>query len=223
MKNSTLISALAIVIGLSAGAVAQKTGVKQPETGLSPRGQIEPLRVLSAIMRDNTIYVQMNDGRTRYEYFLSRAQLINGRLQFQGSWASSSGRVKVVAPIVTATLVGTMARIDNPWPNAAQRAPSRRLSSPEVQERRGEVTEQTQSLYAPTTVISGCGVIYLKLSLPDRRTAPPVQLGVVLAHQDNQLGEKINQTICSIVRALSSRGEDLEAHLRQLNALLGVN
>jgi hypothetical protein len=176
-------------------------------------------------MRDNTIYVRMNDGRTRYEYSLSRAQLINGQLQFQGTWTSSSGRVKVVAPIVTATLVGTMARINNPWPNAGQRAPSRRLSSPGVEERRaaGEVTEQTQSLYAPAAVISGCGVLYLKLSLPDRRTAPPVQLGVVLAHQDNQLGEKINQTICSIVQALSSRGEDLEAHLRQLNALLGVN
>ncbi len=223
MKRSALVPVLVMMVGLPAGTVAPQIGAKQRETGSPVRRQIEPLRVLSAIMRDNAIYVQMNNGRTRYEYLLTEARIVDGQLQFQGTWSPSGSRVKVGSPIVTATLVGTMARIDNPWPNAGQRSPSRRLSSPAVGERKaaGEITEQTQLLSAPAGVVSGCGVIYLKLSLPERKTAPPVQLGVVLAHQDNRLGEEINQAICRIVQALSSGGEDLEAHLRQLNGLLG--
>src|SRR5439155_17483035 len=61
----------------------------------------------------------------------------------------------------------------------------------------GEKTEQTQSLYAQSETSTGCGVIFLRLTLPGRlrarigAAAEPLQLGVVLKPLDNERGEWI--------------------------------
>jgi hypothetical protein len=86
------------------------------------------------------------------------------------------------------------------------------------------LNEQTQSLYTPADAGSGCDMIYLKMELVNEpngsKAAPtPVQVAVVLAPRDNAAGERINQALCRVVRALKS-GEQADTHITSLNTLL---
>jgi hypothetical protein len=109
-------------------------------------------------------------------------------------------------------LVSTSARSANPWPNAS--APTARDRRPAAGRERGEVSEQTQSLYSAAEAGSGCELIYLKLTPPGQTNA--IQVGVVLAHQDNARGQAINHALCRVVRAMTTKGNPSEA-LAQLN------
>jgi hypothetical protein len=88
----------------------------------------------------------------------------------------------------------------------------------------GEKTEQTQSLYAQSETVTGCGVMFLKLMLPPRlrarmgTVAAPLQLGIVLKAFDNERGEEISKQICRL--AQTSENRDRSASLAQLNRLL---
>jgi hypothetical protein len=88
----------------------------------------------------------------------------------------------------------------------------------------GEKTEQTQSLYAQSETVTGCGVMFLKLRLPQRlraRMGPiaePLQLGVVLKSSDNERGEKIVKQICLLLQKPDSRSQLVS--LDRLNHLL---
>lgn len=91
----------------------------------------------------------------------------------------------------------------------------------------GALTEQTQSLYTPSDAGSGCDIVYLKMEIASgasavsNKTAPPVQVGVVLASRDNVAGEQINKALCRVVRAIKG-GEATEAPLSDLNKLLAT-
>jgi len=88
----------------------------------------------------------------------------------------------------------------------------------------GEKTEQTQSLYAQSETGSGCGVMFLKLTLPRRlrarmgAVAGPLQVGTVLKSSDNKRGEEISKQICRLGQTFENR--DQSASLDQLNRLL---
>jgi hypothetical protein len=88
----------------------------------------------------------------------------------------------------------------------------------------GEKTEQTQSLYAQSETSTGCGVIFLKLTLPRRlrarmgSIAEPLQLGVVLKPFDNERGEEIVKQVCLLLQISESRNQAVS--LTQLNRLL---
>ena len=75
--------------------------------------------------------------------------------------------------------------------------------------------------------ISGCGVLFLSLDLPPQsRTAMSaarqLQVGVVLAPMDNNLGENINKRICGIMGMLGkSDARELTAAVADLNRILG--
>ena len=92
-----------------------------------------------------------------------------------------------------------------------------------------EAPVQTRALAAATGGVTGCEVMFLKLRLPTqlashaRAADQTVQLGVVLALLDNQVGTEINQHMCRVVRALDSQagGAEAEESLKQLNRLLG--
>jgi hypothetical protein len=89
------------------------------------------------------------------------------------------------------------------------------------------LSEQTQSLYTPADAGSGCDMIYLKMELANElngskgAAATPVQVAVVLAPRDNVAGERINQALCRVVRALKS-GAPAETHITNLNTLLAT-
>jgi len=88
----------------------------------------------------------------------------------------------------------------------------------------GEKTAQTQTHDAQSETVTGCGVIFLKLMLPQRlrarmgAVAQPVQLGVVLKPFDNDLGKEVVKEICGLVQNTDPRGQS--ASLDQLNSLL---
>ena len=152
--------------------------------------KVETLRVLSGIMTGARIDILGSPTRS---YTLSSARVVDGKLQFTGAL---SGR-----GVVTSTLAGTTARASNPLPRASDAdAPRRTVAN-----------EQTQSLYAATENGSGCEMIFLRM--------PGAQLGVVLAHKDNPLGESINRAICRVRRTLDAR-TDANAALESLNRLL---
>lgn len=87
----------------------------------------------------------------------------------------------------------------------------------------GEKTEQTQSLYAQSETSTGCGVMFLKLTLPRRLRArmgantEPLQLGVVLKSFDNERGEEIVKQLCLLLQIPASSNQ---SSLDQLNRLL---
>lgn len=152
--------------------------------------KVETLRMLSGIMTGARIDIV---GQTTRSYTLSSARIVEGKLQFSGTL---SGR-----GVVTSTLAGTTARATNPLPRASD------ADAP----RRAVANEQTQSLYAATENGSGCEMIFLRM--------PGAQLGVVLAHKDNPVGESINRAICRVRRTLDSK-TDTTAALESLNRLL---
>lgn len=181
--------------------------------------KIEPLRALSGVMRENRITVSrsawINPGKQLFEYRLASARIVDGRLEFVGSY-QAAGKAK--AEVVAATLVSTLARSANPWPGASSATARERRSAAQNQPReRGEVNEQTQSLYSAAEPGSGCEVIYLRLQPPGQNQ--PLQVGVTLAHLDNEAGNQINQAVCRLARALSAKEKTDEA-LSELNRLI---
>jgi hypothetical protein len=159
----------------------------------------------------------MDDGR-RAAYLLASARLVDGQIQFTGILTQSRrtrrGGSGTGSGGFVSTLIGTTARATNPIPRASDASAPRR----EVPRQTGERNEQTQSLYTPSETGSGCELIFLKMS-PGFLQEKPVQLGVVLAHQDNPLGEQINQAICRVRRALDGKGNTAAA-IEALDRLL---
>lgn len=88
----------------------------------------------------------------------------------------------------------------------------------------GEKTEQTQSLYAQSETSTGCGVMFLRLTLSRQLrarmgvNAEPLQLGVVLKPFDNERGEEIVKQVCLLLQISESRNQAVR--LAQLNRLL---
>jgi hypothetical protein len=85
----------------------------------------------------------------------------------------------------------------------------------------GKTTEKPRSGYDESEKISGCGVLFLSVELPSQLrvsmgAARPLQVGVVLAPLNNNLGEEINKRICTIVRML-----DAKVDSRQISAAVG--
>lgn len=231
-----------------------------------------PAHTLSGVMMSNRISTRTDSDQPGFDYVMTGAQVVDGRLQLQGMVSPAKG--STTTP-VSAVLVGTMARARNPWPNAAS-APERRRSAQQrdaagtpqagtqqqgreprnaetaaelgqlaqttqstqaptptptsPQGRRpadGEVTEQTQSLYTSVNTGSGCELMFLKMQLPPQVASAAhanqsVQLGVVLAPMDNQQGDRINNHMCRIVRALNLKQDDenLRTSVAQLNQML---
>lgn len=216
-KLSLILLALCTLSLVSVATAAQASRAAQKTSATSSRtAKALPIYTVGGVMRGSTITAEL--GGKGFTYQLTSAAVVGGKLQFTGVMNAKP------ANKVTATLASTTARSANPWPSAASggttpaRRPSQRSNTkPEEQRPQGEVNEQTQSLHSAVSVGSGCELLYLKLQTPLQ--PQPVQLGVVLAHQDNQLGEEINQAICRVVWALQGK-QSTESALAQLNELL---
>ncbi len=221
MKKSFFACAIISIFLLPVASFAQKKApAARSKASASTAAKIEPLRIASGLMQDNRISIRrsdwINDGAPLFDFTLAHARVTDGRLVFTGL-LKEPGKAK--AEVVTATLVSTVARSANPWPNAsAPTAKDRKAASksPESQAA-GEKNEQNQSLYSSVEVGSGCELIYLKMQAP--KQSAPIQVGVVLAHQDNQVGEEINQAVCRLVRAMKAK-ESTDEALSKLNRLI---
>ena len=134
-----------------------------------------------------------------------------------------------------------MATAANPWPNAREERKDAKKAKEEEkkagEQRQGreakdpeavrEKTEQTQSLYAQSETVTGCGVIFLRLMLPQRvrvrlgAVAQPLQLGV--KPFDNDRGDEIVNKICRLAQRVDTRGQAASPdQLDQLNRLLSA-
>ncbi len=205
MRSALFLAPLVAALLTHGGINAQKRATT---------GAVEPVRTAGGVMTGKRIEVRRNDwinsGRALFVFTLSTATITDGRLHFTGTLRRTGG---TTTQKVTGTLISTTARSANPWPNAS--APTAR--SKKKDQTAAEITEQTQSLYSGADPGSGCEVMFLQISYPAPRSK--LQVGVVLAHQDNDLGFQINQTVCQIVRVLNSN-QNAEEALARLNQLL---
>ncbi|HWQ33528.1 MAG TPA: hypothetical protein VNQ79_11795 [Blastocatellia bacterium] len=216
MKKILLAFTLITSLLLPVGSVAQKKNAASDKTSAVASARIEPARTASGVMKGRVISVRrsdwINDGTPLLDFTLSEARLARGHLEFIGT-AQSAGQAG--AQMLTAQLAATSARSANPWPSATSATAKERRAA--AKKERGEVNEQTQSLYSAAEAGSGCELLFLKLTPPGEKT--PLQVGVVLAHQDNARGEEINHAVCRIVRALTAKGNPGKA-VAELNRLL---
>lgn len=214
MKKPFLAFALLTFLLLPVGSVAQKKNAARDKASAVASARIEPTRIASGVLKDQVISIRrsdwINDGAPLLDFKLTGARLVRGHLEFTGT-ARTAGRTRPL----TALLAATSARSANPWPNASSATAKDRKAA--AKKERGEISEQTQSLYSAAEAGSGCELLFLKLTPPGEKTA--LQVGVVLAHQDNPRGEEINQAVCRVVRALNGKGNTAEA-IAGLNRLL---
>lgn len=220
IKQSVFVFAVVCALFCSiALAQTKSTPTTRATASDAVAAKIEPLRVLSGVMTGNRIAVERSDwinpGNPLFDYRLASARIVDGKLEFAGSLRSTKTKTVTTA---TARLITTASRSANPWPSAASATARERKPNVKGERAAGEINEQTQSLYTPMEAGSGCELVYLKMKAPNQKT--PVQVGVVLAAQDNEAGNQINQALCRVVRALNAK-ENTEEPLATLNHLLG--
>ncbi len=154
-------SGLAVAVALlaAADASAQRrgrgTGARRPAAAVRPAARVEPTRTLSGRMIGNRVVARLADDRTEFDYTLTGAQVVDGKLQFLGS-VGEPGRAGA-GETASATLVGTLGRAREPWPWASEsRRPKpagqqaaqpqgREARNPETAGQIGQLSQATQS------------------------------------------------------------------------------
>ena len=248
---------LALILALGATFAPLVTVASQTKKG-NATSKVEPLRVINGQMRGRAIAGRFmaNSRPADFSFALSKAEIVGGKLQLIGEFRL--GRQARAAETVKASIAGAMAKTTDPWPSASDEEPEKpkadaneqkqgeKAKSPEASAQLGQLAqstqdtarktpnipgernEQTQSLYAQAEMATGCGLIFLKLNMPERlrarmgTDARPLQLGVVLAPLDNKLGEDINRRICALVQMSSSKSGEtsLSASVEEFNRFL---
>jgi hypothetical protein len=202
MKNRRITLSVALAILLCSPVSMARQAVRK-QTATAAPGRVEPRRVLAGELHANTVTGQVKQGWTAkaFSYTLTKAEIVNGRLQLAGDFALG-GALAQERDQVTATIGGVMSNAANPWPNARQERRSvakkpdnttaeqrqeHRNRNPETAGRPGqparstedtprraapsEKSESTQSLYAQSDTSTSCGVVFLNLTLPQRLRA----------------------------------------------------
>lgn len=166
------------------------------------RQPVEPLRVINGQMQGRTVAGQFvrNGKSTDFSLTITRAEVVGSELELLGTFKTDPGSRNTQN--IRAKIAGSMAMAANPWPHASD-------------------NDETPAN------ISGCGVLFLSLDLsrPSRTAmsaARQLQVGVVLAPLDNNLGEDINKRICGIKGMLEAKSDatQLSAAVADLNRLL---
>lgn len=121
---------VASIAGLAVDVTAQRAkgrSIRRRSATAANAAQMArlPAHSLSGVMMSNRIATRTDSDQPGFDYVVTGAQVVDGRLQLQGVVSPAKG--SATTP-VSAVLVGTMARARNPWPNAAS-APERRRSA----------------------------------------------------------------------------------------------
>jgi hypothetical protein len=149
---------VAVALFAAADAPAQRRGRTAGARARPPAAaaRVEPIRTLSGRMIGNRVIARLADDRTEFDYTLTGAQVVDGKLQFLGSVAEP-GRAGVAGETASATLVGTLGRSREPWAWASEpRRPKpagqqaaqpqgREARNPETAGQIGQLSQATQS------------------------------------------------------------------------------
>lgn len=167
------------------------------------RQPVEPLRAINGQMQGRTVAGQFvrNGKPTNFSLTITRAEVVGSQLELLGTLKTDPGSRSTQN--IRVKIAGSMAMAANPWPHASD-------------------NDETPAN------ISGCGVLFLSLDVPPQsRTAMSatrqLQVGVVLAPLDNNLGEDINKRICVIKGMLDGKSDakELTGAVADLNRILG--
>lgn len=200
----------------------------------------------------------MANGRpSDFSFVLSKAEIVGGKLQLTGDFrlgrqarVAEQVKASIAGAMAKTTDPWPSASDEEPEKkseaDAQEQKQGREAKSPEASGQLGQLAqstqdtarktpnvpgernEQTQSLYSQAEMATGCGLIFLRLDVPQRLRAAmgagaqPLQLGVVLAPLDNRLGEDINRRICAIVQLSGDKSGDrrLTASVEEFNRFL---
>jgi len=160
---SSLVLIAAITLPLQQAAAQRRQnrgGVRRPRPAAATVSYVgshtEPVRALTGRMSGNKIMARMSDDRSGFDYVITGAQVVDGKLQFQGT-INQNGTPG--APIA-ATLIGTLSRARNPWPGTSSAPPrsaaqttgqpaaqpqGREARNPETAGQVGQLAQSTQS------------------------------------------------------------------------------
>jgi hypothetical protein len=137
--------ALIVAVSIAADAAAQQRGRRAGRgrgraAAVSAPARVEPTRTLGGRMIGNKVIARLPDDRTEFDYTVTGAQVVDGKLQFLGT-VGQPGRVEAAAETASATLVGTVGRAREPWAwaNAPRRPkPAEQTAQPAAQPQGGE-------------------------------------------------------------------------------------
>lgn len=252
MKNRKITLSVALAIFFcSPVSMARQTVKKQ--TAAAAASRVEPLRVLAGELHANTVTGQVKQGWTAraFSFTFTQAELVHGRLQLTGDfalegaqerdrvratiggvmsnaanpWPNARQERRSVAKKSDKTTAEQRQEHQTRNPEAAGRSgqPARSTQDTPRKTAAGEKNEPTQSPYAGSETRTGCGVLFLKLTLPRRlrarigAMAQPLQLGVVPRPFDNERGEAIVKQVCQLLQTSESPNQTV--NLDQLNRL----
>jgi hypothetical protein len=146
-QRFALILALGAVFTSSSIASAQvKAKSKRNQTVTSaPRSSVEPLRVINGQMQGRTIAGRflMNGRQSDFSFALSKAEIVDGKLQLAGDFRL--GRNARAAESLKAVLAGTLAKADNPWPDASDEAPKPKPKAQANEQQQGREAKDAEA------------------------------------------------------------------------------
>jgi hypothetical protein len=214
MAKHWTITLLVVSVGFS--CLPQAYGSQKPKaktvvarSSASP-ATVEPLRVINGRMQGKTVSgsIAINAKPARFSFTLAKAGVIEDRLHLEGVF-----KLDRLSDQVSATPAGTLAEPVNPRGGGS--------SEP----------DQPRSAQLGLAEGTGCEVLFLRLALTPRLRARlrarggVLQMGVVLARDNNEAGEDINKSICRVVRLLDIKASsaDLSAEIELLNSRLALS
>ena len=151
MKNREITLLVSLVVLLSSPVSMARQGLNEKTTA-NARSRIEPLRVIGGELLDSTVTGQAKRGGNAisFSYTITKAQIVNRRLQLTGDFALGSAETQL-RDRVTATIGGVMSNAANPWPNARQERRSDAKKSKEVEEKKTGEQQQGREAKNPET------------------------------------------------------------------------
>ena len=133
MKKFLLSIAVLVIICLPAAARAQRKqgrikGRQPRSSARTAPARVEPIRTMRGSLFANKIAVRTSDtDQPSFDYLINSVRISEGRVEFQGTIKPAALNVGETSP-VTATLVGTLAKLRPPESSAGAKATGRSTS-----------------------------------------------------------------------------------------------
>lgn len=154
MRNRKTLILVALLVLLFQSALMAQTGAKKKAATIAADGTsggTEPLRVINGEMRGHTVTGRFQQGgrATDFAYTVTKADVVNGRLQLTGDFALG-GTTAHTGDQVSAAIAGVMASAANPWPSAREVQRKDTKKSKEEEKKAGE-QQQGREAKSPET------------------------------------------------------------------------
>ena len=198
MKSREITLSAALALLLSSPVSMAQQGVKKKagtaaEGGVSSR--VEPLRVIGGELQASTVTGQVKPGvaATDFSFTITKAEIVNRRLQLSGNFALGGARTQVNDQ-VTATIGGVMANAANPWPSAREERPSEDKKSKEEK----KAGEQQQGREAKNPETAG-QLGQLAQSTQDTARKTPPAPGEKTEQTQSLYAQSETSTVCGVM------------------------